>query len=188
MAALKPEKKIELFSGTYFGACTLGGIIGIVPNLPPNPCSDCTTFSDKRLTCDSLPSLRPNSHRRNPPGPRKMPAPSRPQNLLLQPPSLAQHHLQRRPPRRLLWMGPHLRRLFLPGSRKIRRLRGLQILLRRETLPQQPANHRLPRRQRDGRVHRRYLPLPFRSHQSPYADHAAALRPRAARGVVESRG
>jgi len=29
MAALKSDKKqIELFSGTYFGACTLGGIIG----------------------------------------------------------------------------------------------------------------------------------------------------------------
>lgn len=31
--ALAPEKKIELFSGTYFGACTLGGIIG-TPNSP----------------------------------------------------------------------------------------------------------------------------------------------------------
>lgn len=24
-----PQRKIELFSGTYFGACTLGGIIGM---------------------------------------------------------------------------------------------------------------------------------------------------------------
>jgi hypothetical protein len=24
----KPQKKIELFSGNYFAACTLGGIIG----------------------------------------------------------------------------------------------------------------------------------------------------------------
>ncbi|KAF2717325.1 mitochondrial carrier [Polychaeton citri CBS 116435] len=28
---LKPEKKIELYSGTYFGACTLGGIIACGP-------------------------------------------------------------------------------------------------------------------------------------------------------------
>ncbi|KAF2763416.1 mitochondrial carrier [Pseudovirgaria hyperparasitica] len=28
---LKPQKKIELFSGTYFGACTLGGIIACGP-------------------------------------------------------------------------------------------------------------------------------------------------------------
>lgn len=26
--AVTPQKKIELFSGTYFAACTLGGIIG----------------------------------------------------------------------------------------------------------------------------------------------------------------
>ena len=26
-----PQRKIELFSGTYFGACTLGGIIGMRP-------------------------------------------------------------------------------------------------------------------------------------------------------------
>jgi solute carrier family 25 phosphate transporter 3 len=25
---LKPQKKIELFSGTYFAACTIGGVIG----------------------------------------------------------------------------------------------------------------------------------------------------------------
>lgn len=27
----KVQRKIELFSGTYFGACTLGGIIGTLP-------------------------------------------------------------------------------------------------------------------------------------------------------------
>lgn len=27
--AVTPEKKIELFSGTYFAACTIGGIIGV---------------------------------------------------------------------------------------------------------------------------------------------------------------
>lgn len=26
----KPDKKIELFSGNYFAACTLGGIIGML--------------------------------------------------------------------------------------------------------------------------------------------------------------
>jgi hypothetical protein len=26
--AVTPQRKIELFSGTYFAACTLGGIIG----------------------------------------------------------------------------------------------------------------------------------------------------------------
>ena len=25
---LQPKKQIELFSGSYFGACTIGGIIG----------------------------------------------------------------------------------------------------------------------------------------------------------------
>jgi len=29
LGALRPQRKIELFSGTYFGACTLGGIIGM---------------------------------------------------------------------------------------------------------------------------------------------------------------
>ena len=28
--ALAPQKKIELFSGSYFAACTIGGIIGMV--------------------------------------------------------------------------------------------------------------------------------------------------------------
>jgi hypothetical protein len=28
LEAIKPQRKIELFSGTYFGACTLGGVIG----------------------------------------------------------------------------------------------------------------------------------------------------------------
>jgi hypothetical protein len=27
----KPQKKIELFSGNYFAACTIGGIIGSYP-------------------------------------------------------------------------------------------------------------------------------------------------------------
>jgi solute carrier family 25 (mitochondrial phosphate transporter), member 3 len=30
--AVTPQKKIELFSGTYFAACTIGGVIG---NLTP---------------------------------------------------------------------------------------------------------------------------------------------------------
>ena len=25
---MKPQRKIEMFSGTYFAACTLGGIVG----------------------------------------------------------------------------------------------------------------------------------------------------------------
>jgi solute carrier family 25 phosphate transporter 3 len=31
LEAMKPQRKIELFSGTYFGACTLGGMIGMGP-------------------------------------------------------------------------------------------------------------------------------------------------------------
>jgi solute carrier family 25 phosphate transporter 3 len=31
----KPQKKIELFSGNYFAACTLGGIIGIFHSILP---------------------------------------------------------------------------------------------------------------------------------------------------------
>lgn len=52
MAAIpKPEKKIELFSGTYFGACTLGGIIGnaLLP----------TTQSSSILTYPPLPACGP---------------------------------------------------------------------------------------------------------------------------------
>ena len=29
--AMKPQKKIELFSGSYFAACTVGGIIACGP-------------------------------------------------------------------------------------------------------------------------------------------------------------
>lgn len=29
--AMKPQRKIELFSGSYFAACTLGGIIACGP-------------------------------------------------------------------------------------------------------------------------------------------------------------
>lgn len=28
-----PAGKIELFSGTYFGACMIGGVIGTVPSV-----------------------------------------------------------------------------------------------------------------------------------------------------------
>ena len=31
LGALKPQKKIELYSGNYFAACTLGGIIACGP-------------------------------------------------------------------------------------------------------------------------------------------------------------
>ena len=36
---LTPQRKIELYSGTYFAACTLGGVIGnfIVPSSPTGP-------------------------------------------------------------------------------------------------------------------------------------------------------
>lgn len=30
LEAMKPQRKIELFSGSYFAACTLGGVIGMV--------------------------------------------------------------------------------------------------------------------------------------------------------------
>jgi hypothetical protein len=30
----KPQKKIELFSGNYFAACTIGGIIGTFFQIP----------------------------------------------------------------------------------------------------------------------------------------------------------
>jgi hypothetical protein len=72
--------------------------------------------------------------------------------------------------------GSHLRRLLLPRRRQIRRLRSLQILLRREALPRRAPNNRLPRCLRDRRIHRRHLPVSLRSNQSPHADHPAALR------------
>jgi solute carrier family 25 phosphate transporter 3 len=31
LGAMKPQKKIELYSGNYFAACTLGGIIACGP-------------------------------------------------------------------------------------------------------------------------------------------------------------
>jgi solute carrier family 25 phosphate transporter 3 len=31
LGSLKPQKKIELYSGNYFAACTLGGIIACGP-------------------------------------------------------------------------------------------------------------------------------------------------------------
>lgn len=46
----KPQRKIELFSGTYFGACTLGGIIG-----------KSASFSNltKRTSSNKTPSTQP---------------------------------------------------------------------------------------------------------------------------------
>jgi hypothetical protein len=32
MGKMKPQSKIELYSGNYFAACTLGGIIGMLCN------------------------------------------------------------------------------------------------------------------------------------------------------------
>jgi hypothetical protein len=31
LEAMRPQKKIELFSGTYFAACTIGGVIACGP-------------------------------------------------------------------------------------------------------------------------------------------------------------
>jgi solute carrier family 25 phosphate transporter 3 len=31
LEAMRPQKKIELFSGTYFAACTIGGIVACGP-------------------------------------------------------------------------------------------------------------------------------------------------------------
>jgi hypothetical protein len=51
----KPQKKIELFSGNYFAACTLGGIIGM-QQLIHRKLSRILTNNH---------SLRPYSHRRH---------------------------------------------------------------------------------------------------------------------------
>ena len=120
---------------------------------------------------------------------------------------MAQHHGQRGCPRHLLWLGKtsrrlnkpsntctlltplsagsDLHRLLLPRRRQIRRLRSLQVLLRREALPQHPPNNRLPRRLSNRRIHRRHLPVSLRSHQSPHADHPAALRQQPPRGLEQ---
>jgi hypothetical protein len=51
----KPQKKIELFSGNYFAACTLGGIIGTKQFI---------RHKLSRILTNNY-SLRPNSHRRH---------------------------------------------------------------------------------------------------------------------------
>lgn len=60
-----PKPKIELYSGQYFAACGLGGIIGLY----------LSTFSDRPLIrCNSL---RPDAYCSNASRPRKMPETSR---------------------------------------------------------------------------------------------------------------
>jgi hypothetical protein len=75
------------------------------PSFPPLPVqnTDPTNLSHS--------SLRPHPHGRHAPRPRKMPSPSRPENLQFQPSSLAHHPSQRRPARSILRLGPDLRRL-----------------------------------------------------------------------------
>lgn len=59
--AMRPQRKIEMFSGTYFAACTLGGIVG--EHISERP-AKLHLFT---LQC----SLRANTYSRHAPRPRK---------------------------------------------------------------------------------------------------------------------
>ncbi|KAH9827703.1 Mitochondrial phosphate carrier protein 2 [Teratosphaeria destructans] len=59
--AVTPEKKIELFSGTYFGACTLGGIIACGPthtSVTPLDLVKCRRQVDSKLYTSNLQAWR----------------------------------------------------------------------------------------------------------------------------------
>ena len=71
-----PKPKIELYSGKYFAACAVGGVIGISPSSPPSFPLPSSLQADP-----SPPSLRPNPHSSNAPGPRKNTPTSRLQTL-----------------------------------------------------------------------------------------------------------
>ncbi|KAF2862360.1 mitochondrial carrier [Piedraia hortae CBS 480.64] len=58
---LKPERKIELFSGTYFGACTLGGIIACGPthtSVTPLDLVKCRRQVDPKLYTSNVQAWR----------------------------------------------------------------------------------------------------------------------------------
>lgn len=101
--------------------------------------------------------------------------------------SLAVDIRQRRSPRRLLRMVPHVGWVQFPGHGQVRVLRGIQTHLRRQRVPQLEPHTGLPRGQRQCRVHRRHLPLPFRGDQGAHADDATTIRQHAAPGLVQGR-
>lgn len=200
----KGKGGIELYSPTYFAACTLGGVIACGPTHTcqclrhiraldvtdaPNSCHtvrprELSPRSPHSASC-SEPSLKlrdPKRQHVDEPNnslttklPGKMPPPSRRDPLHLEPPSLARHLRQRRPPRRLLRLVPHLRRLLLPRRRQIRLLRALQEPLRRENIPERQQDRRLPRRLGQRRVPGRYGTLSLRGDQGEDADDGAAV-------------
>ncbi len=53
LGALKPQKKIELYSGNYFAACTVGGIIACGPTH--------TMVTPLDLVCAPFAQLNPQS-------------------------------------------------------------------------------------------------------------------------------
>ena len=117
-----------------------------------------------------------------------MPPPSRLQNLLFQHQRLA-HDLQSRgSPRRLLRLVPHLRRLLIPRRGQIWLLRGLQICLRRQNVPQRQQNRRLPRRVGVGGVPRGHRAVSIGGDQGEDADDYSSLRQHAAGRVGQGDG
>lgn len=121
-------------------------------------------------------SMRPHTHRRDAPRPGQMPAPGGPENLLVQHQRLALHLRQGRSARRLLRVVADVRRLQLPGRRQVRLLRGLQVPVRREVVPQCQQDGRVPWRQRQRRVPGRHGPVSVGGGQGAHADDAAAVR------------
>ena len=105
-----------------------------------------------------------------------MPPPSRFQNLLFQRQRMA-HHLQSRgSSRRLLWLVPHLRRLLIPRRGQIWVLRGLQIRLRRQDVPQRQQDSRLSRGVGVCRVPGGYRAVSFGGDQGEDADDDSSIR------------
>jgi solute carrier family 25 phosphate transporter 3 len=49
MDAMKPQRKIELFSGSYFAACTIGGIIACGPTHTMVTPLDLVSFDSYRV-------------------------------------------------------------------------------------------------------------------------------------------
>jgi len=121
---LTPQRKIELYSGTYFAACTLGGIIGnpvAFPRLRQLPLR-----TDTLMYC----SMRSYPHARHTSRRSQNPSPSRSQALHLKLCRMAANIHEGRNPWHLLWMVSDLRGILLPRCGQIWLLRSVQALVR----------------------------------------------------------
>lgn len=95
---------------------------------------------------------------------------------------------QGRHPGSIFRMVPDLRGLLVPGRRQIRLLRALQVLVRRQAVPQYEPHGGVPRRECFGRVPGGPGPVSARSDQGPHADNPPTICAQLAPGMEQDCG